>query len=84
MFGLLQKQCVETACILAELGADETSVASSLLKDVLLKSMMTEVQLRTLVSPAVADLVIKVGRLDDLCQVIFTFYSALENDNGLS
>lgn len=63
------KQCVETACILAELGADETSVASALLKDVLLKSMMTEVQLRNLVSPAVVDLVIKVGRLDDLCQV---------------
>ena len=67
----VQKQCVETACILAGLGADETSVASALLKDVLSKSMMTEVQLRNLVSPAVADLVVKVGRLDDLCQVSY-------------
>lgn len=58
-----------TACILAELGADETSVAAALLKDVLLKSMMTEVQLRNVVNESVADLVIKVGRLDDLCQV---------------
>ena len=76
----LQKQCVETACILAELGADEISVASALLKDVLLKSMMTEVQLRNLVSPAVVDLVIKVGRLDDLCQVGFSPYCALKTD----
>ena len=44
-------------------------IASAILKDVLLKSMMTEVQLRSLVSPAMAELVIKVGRLDDLCQV---------------
>jgi len=65
----LQMQCVETACILAELGMDEHFVASALLKDVLMESMMTEQQLRNLVAPEVADLVIKVGRLDDICQV---------------
>ena len=47
----------------------EHFVASALLKDVLMESMMTEDQLRGLVAPQVADLVIKVGRLDDICQV---------------
>ena len=65
----MQRQCAETACILAELGADETIVGSALLKDVLLSSMMTDVQLRNLVSPAVADLVVKVDRLYELCKV---------------
>jgi hypothetical protein len=60
---------VETACILAELGVDENFVASALLKDVLINSMMVEEQLRSLVSPDVADLVVKFGRLDYICQV---------------
>ena len=69
----MQDQSVETACILAELGADETSVAAALLKDTLLKSMMTEQQLRGLVANNVVDLVVKVGRLNDICQVSFQY-----------
>lgn len=60
---------METACILAQLGADESSVAAALLKDTLLRSMMTEQQLRGLVADGVVDLVVKVGRLNDICQV---------------
>ena len=60
---------METACVLAELGADETIVSAALLKDVLSQSMMTEQQLRPLIPPAVGDLVVKVGRLDDICKV---------------
>lgn len=58
-----------TARTLAELGADETCIAAALLKDILLRSMMTEQQLRGLVPSNIADLVVKVGRLGDICQV---------------
>ena len=44
-------------------------MAAALLKDTLLQSMMTEQQLYRLVPQNVADLVVKVGRLDDICHV---------------
>ena len=44
-------------------------MAAALLKDTLLQSMMTEQQLCRLVPQNVADLVVKVGRLDDICHV---------------
>lgn len=56
--------------MLAELGADETIISAALLKDVLSKSMMTEEQLKPVVPKLVSELVIKVSRLDDVCQVI--------------
>lgn len=60
---------MDSACILADLGADETIVSSALLKDILTKSMMTEEHLKATVSKPVSDLVSKVGRLEDVCQV---------------
>lgn len=57
------------AAILAELGADETVVASALLHDVLHCSMMTETRLREFVPVEVASIVKNVSRMSGICEV---------------
>lgn len=55
--------------MLAELGADETVIASALLHNVLQCSMMTEARLREFLPLEVTSIVSNVARMSGICEV---------------
>ncbi len=64
-----QVRCGEVARTLADLEASKECVAAALLHSVLDSSMLTELQLREVMSKEVADTVCNVHKLSNICQV---------------
>ncbi|CAD7700796.1 unnamed protein product [Ostreobium quekettii] len=70
--------CVETAKILAQLNADETTVAAAMLHDVLDDTSVTPRQLGACTGGDVRDLVAKVGNVSRLSQLVRDSQATLE------
>lgn len=64
-----QVRCGEVARTLADLEASKECIAAALLHSVLDTSMLTELQLREVMSKEVADTVCNVHKLSGICQV---------------